>query len=247
MIFSATGSIRLAERLQRRPTGTQASLRVQRIRPSSISIARSAYTVTLGANATNNGLRVEKDKVALALGTRTYALTSTSTSVPSVIVGATSGDAGTLTLSGTGAGGTLNSVNASIGDAPSSTGAVTVGTGATWNNSVDLYVGNSGAGTLTINSGGKVVAPTGGGSYIGYAAGSSGSGASVSGAGSTWTNDYLYVGNNAAGTLTTSSSGLVTSKVASVGYNATGGVTVSTARRSPTPMCCSLASTLQEQ
>ena len=186
----------------------------------------SNHTVNFGANATNSALRIENDKVALALATRTYALTSTSAATPSVIVGATAGDNGSLTLSGTGAGGALNSVNASLGDGASSTGAVTVGAGATWNNSVDLYIGKSGTGTLTINGGGKVVAPTGGGSYIGYAAGSSGSSVSVSGSGSTWTNDYLFVGHAAAGTLTTASSGVVTSKVASVGYNATGGVTV---------------------
>ena len=53
-----------------------------------------------------------------------------------------------------------------IGADPGSTGAVTVdGAGSTWTNSGDLYVGNSGTGTLTIRNGGTV---SNGFGFIGY-------------------------------------------------------------------------------
>ena len=106
------------------------------------------HTVTFGANATNNRLRVENDQVAFALGTRTYTLTNTSTSTPSIIAGAAAGDNGRLSLTGTGGGGTLSSANAYLGNVASSTGQLTVGAGATWNNSLDLSVGRGGTGTL---------------------------------------------------------------------------------------------------
>jgi MYXO-CTERM domain-containing protein len=185
----------------------------------------SNHTVTFGASATNNRLRIEHDQVAFSLGTNTYSITNTSTTTPSIIAGAAAGDNGRLSLTGTGAGGTLSSVNAHLGAVASSTGQVTVGAGATWNNSLDLSVGRGGTGMLTITGGGKVVLPSGGTSNLGFASGSSGT-ATVTGSGSTWTNGQLYVGRSGSGTLNISSGGTVTSTTARIGFQATGGVTL---------------------
>lgn len=70
------------------------------------------------------------------------------------IVGDTSGDDGTLTISG---GGTVSNNQGRIGNQSGSAGTVTVtGAGSTWSNSNHLYVGNGGIGALTISDGGKV-------------------------------------------------------------------------------------------
>ena len=113
-----------------------------------------------------------------------------------------------------------------LGKNSSSTGQVSVKSGATWNNSEDLFVGYNGTGTLLIDAGGTVTT-TLGGAYIGYGAGSSGSSATVSGSGASWTNDYFFVGYGASGTLSVSGAALVSSKEATIGSNATGSATVS--------------------
>lgn len=174
------------------------------------------YTVTIGASATNNRLRIENDQVAFALGTNTYALSNTSATTPSIIAGAAAGDNGRLSLTGTGAGGSLSSISAFLGSVTSSTGQVTVGSLASWNNSQELSVGRAGTGTLTINSGGKVIAPLGGISYVGHTAGASGT-ATVSGSGSTWTNDQLFVGRGGTALLTVQSTGTLNSVTANIG------------------------------
>ena len=72
-----------------------------------------------------------------------------------------------------------------IGCTSGSTGTVTVdGTGSTWTNSGDLYVGYYGNGTLNITGGGAVSNTNG---YIGYNSGSTGT-VTVDGTGSKWTN-----------------------------------------------------------
>ncbi|MFX5693160.1 hypothetical protein ABTE17_21000, partial [Acinetobacter baumannii] len=78
-----------------------------------------------------------------------------------------------------------------IGFKSGSTGTVTVdGSGSTWANGNALYVGMSGAGTLTIQNGGSVSNTIG---WIGFNTGSSGS-VTVKDAGSFWTNSgNLYV------------------------------------------------------
>lgn len=184
------------------------------------------HTVNFSGNATNNRLRVEQDQVTFALGTNTYNLTNTSTTTPSIVVGATSGDSGRVTISGTGAGGTLSSMHAFLGSVASSTGQVTVGAGATWNSSGQLSVGRGGNGSLTINGGGDFVAPAGGITYLGYATGSLGN-ASISGSGSTMINGQLFVGRQGTGTMSVGSGGMVTSTTARIGSQATGSVTVS--------------------
>lgn len=111
-----------------------------------------------------------------------------------------------------------NTGSSNYGDVEVSAGALRV-TGAA--NSKDLAV-NSAA--LQIESGGDVVNQFVG--YIGFNTGTSGS-ATVSGAGSTWTNDILYVGYNGIGFLNVNSSGSVTSFLGTVGYRSSGTTTVS--------------------
>ncbi|MFA5165118.1 MAG: autotransporter-associated beta strand repeat-containing protein, partial [Candidatus Omnitrophota bacterium] len=86
-----------------------------------------------------------------------------------------------------------------------STGTLTVtGSGSTLQNASNLYVGNSGNGTLTVSGGGSMTNTLD--VYIGSSAGSTGS-VTVSGAGSTFTGRDLYVGNSGACTLTISDGG----------------------------------------
>jgi outer membrane autotransporter protein len=88
-----------------------------------------------------------------------------------------------------------------------------------------IYVGNSGAGTLTIRNGGALSNTLG---YIGSGNTSTGT-VTVDGSGSTWTNyGGLYVGRSGAGTLTVRNGGTVRNTVGFVGSNSdsTGTVTV---------------------
>ena len=135
---------------------------------------------------------------------------------------------GTLNITG---GGLVKNANGQIGY-NNGTGVVTVdGASSTassaWNNSGDLYVGNSGNGTLNVTGGGAVSNANG---YIGYSSGSTGV-VTVDGASSTaWANSGgLWVGGSGRGTLNITGGGVVSSTYsASIGYNAgsTGVVTV---------------------
>ncbi|QWG23765.1 autotransporter outer membrane beta-barrel domain-containing protein [Bradyrhizobium sediminis] len=115
--------------------------------------------------------------------------------------------AGTLTISNGGAV-TTSVWEVSIGDSAGSTGAVTVdGAGSTLTGS-DVVVGNHGAGTLMVSNGGAVAATTWT-SRLGNSAGSTGT-ATVTGAGSTWTNgSNLYIGVSGTGALTIANGGAV--------------------------------------
>ncbi|MCP3470142.1 autotransporter domain-containing protein [Bradyrhizobium sp. CCGUVB1N3] len=135
-------------------------------------------------------------------------------------------------FSGTGAltiqnGGTVsNNGTGAIGLAFGSTGTVTVdGAGSSWAHSGNLFVGDSGTGTLTIRNGGAVSSGTG---AIGFASGSTGT-VTVDGAGSSWANSAnLYVGYQGTGTLTIRNGGTVSNGFGYIGYNSgsTGTVTV---------------------
>jgi T5SS/PEP-CTERM-associated repeat protein len=112
---------------------------------------------------------------------------------------------GTLTIRN---GGNVSNVGIGyLGFTAGTTGTATVdGAGSAWTNSGELYVGNFGTGTLTIQSGGKVSDADG---YVGNNAGSIGS-ATVDGAGSAWTNSStLNVGVAGTGTLTIQNGGTV--------------------------------------
>jgi fibronectin-binding autotransporter adhesin len=105
------------------------------------------------------------------------------------------------------AGGKANSSSGNIGDQAGSIGsAVVSGTGSAWNNSGNLYVGNLGRGTITVENGATVTSAIG---YIGNNAASSGT-ATVTGQGSAWTNsDRLIVGNSGTGSLSVTAGGAV--------------------------------------
>ncbi|ADZ68957.1 Serine protease, subtilase family [Polymorphum gilvum SL003B-26A1] len=121
----------------------------------------------------------------------------------------------------------VDSTFSNIGENSGSTGTVTVtGAGSTWANSVSLYVGVSGSGTLNVEHGGSVVSDYFG--YVGLGFGSSGA-ATVTGAGSTWVSGAdLHVGHAGDGTLAISGGGMVSNVRGYVGYGpgSTGAVAV---------------------
>jgi fibronectin-binding autotransporter adhesin len=99
-------------------------------------------------------------------------------------------------------GGKVTNLLGYLGYNAGSEGTATVSSG-TWANSYDIWVGQSGTGTLNV-SGGKVTNLLG---YLGYNAGSEGTATVSSG---TWANKYdLYVGQSGTGTLSMTG-GLVT-------------------------------------
>ena len=109
------------------------------------------------------------------------------------------------------------------------TQALPFGAGGTLNLNVDgtggLGVGHKGTGTLRIADGLTVASTSG---YLGYRSGSTGT-ATVTGAGSTWTNsDYLNVSRYGTGTLNIEAGGLVSNGSCDLGYHvgSTGTATV---------------------
>jgi T5SS/PEP-CTERM-associated repeat protein/autotransporter-associated beta strand protein len=146
------------------------------------------------------------------------------------------GDSGSGTLVISNGGYVSNSVyniGGVIGNGAGSSGMVTVtGSNSTWIAYGDLFVGDSGSGTLVISNGGYV---SNGvyfnliGGVIGNAAGSSGL-VRVSGSGSAWIDDGdLYAGNSGAGKLVITRGGFVLDYNGYVGFNpgSSGMVTVS--------------------
>ena len=130
---------------------------------------------------------------------------------------------GTLTVSD---GGAVSSTHGYIGHFSGSTGTVEVtGTGAAWDNSVDLFIGDYGDGTLTVSDGGAVSSEWG---YVGYNSGSTGT-VEVTGIGSTLEIlETLYIGEGGEGTLTISEGGSVIGTNGYIGGNngSTGSVEV---------------------
>ena len=108
-------------------------------------------------------------------------------------------------------GGTVNSTGGLIGwNASSSGNSVSVtGNGSLWSMSGHLFVGNEGQGSLSITAGGDVSNHDG---YIGSSSNALQSQATVSGAGSTWTNNgtvFVAYYNGAKGNLLVSAGGVV--------------------------------------
>lgn len=199
----------------------------------------SAGTVTVTGRSS---LTLDEDFTVGGSGTGTLivtdggSVTSRSTSHTST-VGNNGGSQGTVTItgssskwstsvlhvgnSGTGTvtveqGGTLDAGNTILGVNAGSSGIVTVtGEGSNWNGNSsggDLYIGYSGAGTLTIEDNAAVSTQ---GSIIGYNKGSSGT-VTVTGDGSTsadpsslWTTGGLVVGSSGKGDLAIQNGGQV--------------------------------------
>ncbi len=133
---------------------------------------------------------------------------------------------GTLSLAG---GGRLtmgiNHENNSsyIGYNPGSTGLVSVdGPGSTLTNEIDLYVGNSGSGTISVTNGGRInsaLNTLGCDIYIGYGSGSNGA-VTVDGASSTWRGYGTFrVGWSGNGTLSITNGASVNASETWVGVN----------------------------
>jgi fibronectin-binding autotransporter adhesin len=118
-----------------------------------------------------------------------------------------------------------------LGHHATGTGTVSInGAGSTWTNDDQLWVGESGTGTLTIENGGGLVTSSGAGnsSIIGVFGGSNGM-VTITGAGSTWNdNNGLTVGNSGNGTLLIADGGSLTSTGTALGggFAASGTATV---------------------
>ena len=97
---------------------------------------------------------------------------------------------------------------------------------ATWTTLIDVYIGETGAGSVIVDADSDVVSYQ---SYLGFNSGSTGA-VTVRGVGSTWTNsDYLLVGCYGDGTLDITNGGAVSDWQGYIGYlsGSTGAVTVS--------------------
>ena len=200
-------------------------------------LASSGYTVIFDYNPTNAQLNVLTDTVTFELMGHTYSLNSggLSTNIGRDLndVGALTVKGGTLNAAGRidigGAGrGTLSISNnagvtngaAVIGLGDTSVGSTVnvVGGGSTWTNNGFLTVGWNGHDTaLNVTGGADVSNPN----HDGFIAANSGTNntATVSGAGSTWTNGgELFVGYRNAGVLNVTDGGVVTSSEGSLGW-----------------------------
>ena len=106
------------------------------------------------------------------------------------------------------------------------TGDVSPANPATWPTSFRVYIGESGAGSVTVDDDSDLVSVR---SCLGYQFGSTGA-VTISGAGSTWTNsESLHVGHYGDGTLEITNGGAVSSKYSIITDQpgSTGAVTVS--------------------
>lgn len=135
-----------------------------------------------------------------------------------VVVGTTNGKTGKLLISD---GGDIVSRRGLIGDVSGSSGEVVVtGKDSLWQNSERVLVGNDGAGTLTIENGGKVV--SGAFSAVGWGDGSTGT-ATITGTGSEWKFlEQLDIGSSGKGELTVSDGGKLTGDIVYVGAYGSG-------------------------
>ena len=161
-------------------------------------------------------------------------------SFPGALIGSSAGSQGTVTVTGAGStwtntaglivgdlgtgtltiadGGTVRSGGASVGSLAGSQGTATVtGKGSTWTNNGGFFIGSLSTGTLTIADGGTVSSSSQ--SNIGTFDGSQGT-VTVTGPGSTWTNNgALLVGSQGGtSTLTIANGGTVVSESITVAF-----------------------------
>jgi T5SS/PEP-CTERM-associated repeat protein len=108
----------------------------------------------------------------------------------------------------------------SLGHHASGVGTVSInGSGSTWTNDDQLWIGESGTGTLTVQNGGTLMTSSGAGgsNIIGVFGGSNGM-VTITGPGSTWNNSNgLTVGNSGNGTLLIANGGSFTNTGTSLG------------------------------
>ena len=105
------------------------------------------------------------------------------------------------------------------------TGDVEPGELSTWTSRTPVYIGKTGVGGLTVDSGELIS----GGTFLGHESGSSGA-VTVNGVGSIWTiANYLYIGDYGQGELNIANGGIVSDRDGYIGgeSGSTGAVTVS--------------------
>jgi len=193
------------------------------------------YTVT-NVHGENNRLIVHDDSLTLVvadvnIGAATdYVLSNVTTTSPSLTIGVALGDVADVILAGDGGRAVVSTQATTIGQAPLSTGVLTVDNELRLIGAGDLMVGESGTGTLTIQNG-AVVASDHGFLGLNEGVGYFGSGTVlVTGTNSTWNTDAgLVIGVEGAGLLSIEAGGRVNSFTGSIGQlttDATGEVTV---------------------
>jgi len=171
--------------------------------------------VSFDANVSNALLNVGAGDVTFGLAGHTYSLTNSSEAYPySINVGTMEEWAGGLTLLG----GTLNGVNSVVGAIYGSWGLVTVDAGATWHNTGHLCVAYGGAGTLTVQNGGRLDCA---GGTLGLLGGSVAA-ATVTGTDSTWTTGPLHVGEWGMAALAVQDGASLQTGDACLGHSLTG-------------------------
>ena len=171
----------------------------------------SGVAATLGDSAGASG--------TLNMNVGTFNVTGSDFTQTQLIVG--NNGNGTLNVNN-GADVHVSGFNSTVALGHHSTGNGTVsinGAGSTWTNDDQLWIGESGTGTLTIENGGSLITSSGAGnsSIIGVFGGSNGM-VTITGAGSTWNdNNGLTVGNSGNGTLLITNGGSLTSTGTSLG------------------------------
>ena len=165
-----------------------------------------AGSFELGANELTvggNNMSTDVSGVISGTGSLVKVGAGTLTLSGSASLGGTTIDGGALAVNG----GTLDAFNTIMGSTTVSSGTLEIGAGGRAN-ALNLIVGQSGVGTLAVQDGGTL---TDFGGFIGDLPGSQGT-ATVSGAGSTWTNrGTIQVGALGTGTLTIENGGTVNS------------------------------------
>ena len=157
--------------------------------------AGSNGTVTMNGNSIWNSTGTSSGTIIGFNGTGSFNVNSGTVNTANTILGFGAGSSGTVTVDGAG------SIWKQTGGAPTSA----------------LFVGYSGTGWFTAQSGGQVQAVN---TYVGHLAGSTGT-ATVTGAGSSWTGNGFFIGNGGNGTFNVLSGGTLTANANSfIGYSA---------------------------
>ena len=164
------------------------------------------YTV-IGVSGQNDRLLVHHDSLTLVLSDD-YSLLSFGINPPSMVVGVANGEVGDVIIAGSPLGGVSNVLDTErviIAKSAGSTGVVRA-SNLDWV-SEDIFVGNSGEGTLEVLGGSNISGRAG---IIGNNLNSNGM-ATVSGTDSRWDNSGFSVGSHGDGTLIISNGGSVSS------------------------------------
>ena len=183
-------------------SGTLAVSGAGRLNDGGIMFVGDNGTGTLGI--TNGGVVMsQRFIIGTAAGSNGIATVSGAGSTWTNTILCTVGASGNGTLNITN-GGQVSGSDAGIGGSNGAIGVVTVdGPGSTWTHPGTLTIAGSGAGTLTVTNGGSVFTGGSGGTFgrtIGTNPGSNGI-ATISGAGSAWTNNGpLAIADGFAGT-----------------------------------------------